>query len=280
MSSLEYSIEALNVKNAFYKVKTMVYVEGEDDVMFWDVMFSKIPGFKYKIEAVGGCPELDKHISNIEAGVLNAIAARDSDFIRFTGRISSNPRAIYTFGYAIENSLYTSEILHQITRSWCKSSAVTEADCVQWLNDIAAAFMPLVALDIANAISRSGVSVLKDNCARFMASQTSATPSIEKIAAHAIDIAAKLPKKSITAAHAALAFSPSASLDYFRGHMLATAVSKFLIQVAKRLKKKITVSSDALYAIAISHFARLFSSTHPHYVYYTTATATAATTFT
>lgn len=280
MSSLEYSIEALNVKNAFYKVKTMVYVEGEDDLMFWDVIFSKITGFKYKIEAVDGCPELDKYINNIEAGVLDAIAARDSDFLRFTGRISSNPRAIYTFGYAMENSLYTSEIVHQITRYWCKSLAVTEADCVKWLNDIATAFTPLVALDIANAISDSGVSVLKDNCTRFMASQASATPSIEKIAAHASDIATKLPKKSITAAHGAMALSSSASLDFLRGHMLATAVSKFLTQVAKRLKKKITVSFDALYAVAISHFVRLFSSTHPHYAYYTTATATAAATFT
>lgn len=279
MRNLEYSPEALNAKSAFYRAKTMVYVEGHDDLMFWDDVLSLVPDFTFEIESVDGSTELDKYIQKIEAGTLEAIAARDADYLRFTGHIPTSSRVIYTYGYAMENSLYTGEVVHHVARSWCKSNKVTQARCVQWLNTLASSFSPLVTLDIANAVSNAGVAVLTDNCTRFMTSQVSATPSPGKIAAHVANTKPMLPKNAISTGRAALASTASAPLDYLRGHLLASAVIKFLIQIAKELDKKIHVSLDALYAVAIAHFARSFSAAHPHYVYYTTATTTAAATF-
>ena len=85
MRDLEYSPDALNAKSAFYRAKTMIYVEGDDDLMFWEEVFSQVPDFAFEIESVGGSPELDKHIKNIEAGSLDAIAARDERFSVTTG---------------------------------------------------------------------------------------------------------------------------------------------------------------------------------------------------
>lgn len=71
MSEFEYSIDALNVKSSFYKANSIIYVEGDEDVMFWNEIFSRIDGFDYQIETLGGSEELDKYIEKISRDVLN-----------------------------------------------------------------------------------------------------------------------------------------------------------------------------------------------------------------
>lgn len=280
MHDLEYSLEALNAKNAFYRAKTIIYVEGDDDLMFWNAVFSLVPNFAFEIESVGGSPELDKYIEKIEAGLLDAIAARDADFLRFESHLSASARVIYTHGYAIENSLYTADVLHHMAQSWCRSPKITQAQCVNWLNDLAASFAPLVILDIANAISSAGVPVLPDNCTRFMKSQASAQVCQNKVAQSVKATTSRLTKEAISNASTAFMASAAFPLDYIRGHLLASAVMKFLIETAKQLGKKISISLNALYAAAMENFSFSLSSAHPHRAYYNTAASAAAVSFT
>jgi Protein of unknown function (DUF4435) len=279
MADLDYSVDALNAKNAFYRANAIVYVEGEDDVLFWEELFSKVPDFSAVIESVGGSSNLQKHIVQIEAGTLDAIAARDADFLRFQGSTANSTRVIYTPGYSIENSLYTAEVIHQIARTWCKSPEVTNEYCTNWLSELGDAFIPLIELDIANALSNAGVAVLADSCTRFMTGQTSAIACSDRIAAYATDITLKIPKPSIAKAKKALAKSSVPPTEILRGHLLATAVLKFILQTAKSLGKKINISMDSLYAAAMPNFVKLFGSSHPHRNYYTTAIDNAVASF-
>ena len=48
-NTLVYSESALRVKAAFYNKKAMVYVEGTDDIIFWEQFFDKNV---YKVEDV------------------------------------------------------------------------------------------------------------------------------------------------------------------------------------------------------------------------------------
>lgn len=279
MADLDYSIDALNAKSAFYRATAIVYVEGDDDVLFWEEIFSKVPAFSAVIESVGGSGELDKYIVQIEGGQLDAIAARDADFLRFQGRVAKTARVIHTFGYSMENSVYTADVIHHLARSWCRSPAMTSGQCARWLDELGAAFAPLIVLDIANAVSDAGAAVLADNCTRFMTGQSSATACPARIGVHVAAVESKIPKKAVANAKRALLNSPNGSIDNLRGHILATAVIKFLLQTAKSVGKKINVSMDSLYAAAISNFARVFGPTHPHHTYYTAATTNAAATF-
>lgn len=102
MSDLFYSDDALNVRNVFLRVKTIVYVEGDDDVPFWEEVFSRIPEASFEIETAGGSNQLDLYIDKIVSGHLQAVAARDSDFLRHLGNTKDDPRILYTFGYSIE----------------------------------------------------------------------------------------------------------------------------------------------------------------------------------
>ena len=150
MSDLLYSDDALNVRNAFLRVKTLVYVEGDDDVLFWDEIFSRIPNASVEIESVGGSDQIDTYIEKIAAGNLHAIAARDADFLPHLGKLRGDPRIVYTYGYAIENSLYTADCLASLTKLWCKTNKIQTKECADWLNDLATQVRPLIHLDLAN----------------------------------------------------------------------------------------------------------------------------------
>lgn len=57
-NSLPYSDDALSIRHAFFNKQFVIYVEGVDDIPFWDACFSKfLPSSLEKgfiIEDVGG----------------------------------------------------------------------------------------------------------------------------------------------------------------------------------------------------------------------------------
>ena len=57
--NLFYSSEALKAKSIFYGKKAMVYVEGCEDVNFWDPYFERD---YFEIESVNGCQNLVSYI--------------------------------------------------------------------------------------------------------------------------------------------------------------------------------------------------------------------------
>ncbi|RJG00915.1 DUF4435 domain-containing protein [Noviherbaspirillum sedimenti] len=277
MSSLEYSIDALNVKSAFYRAETMVYVEGDDDVLFWETVLSRTTDIQFEIECVGGSSEIDKHIDQIESGELRALVARDSDLLPFISKPSSSPQILYTFGYSIENTLYTVETIYPLAKSWCKSPKVTNDECQTWLNEFSNKFMPLVHLDIANALGDAGVNTIGDNCTKFMTSQSSATPCPAKITRHVEATKIQLDEKFIAEASSALGVDANRIISFIRGHFLQSAVIKFLVNKANSYGKKVTISADSLYAAALANFGNTFVPTHPHYNHYATSSINAIT---
>lgn len=275
MADLEYSVDALNVKSAFYRAKTLVYVEGDDDVLFWHEVFSRVPDAHVEVEAAGGSDEIDKYIAKIAAGQLDAIAARDADLLSFVGGMISNPRVLYTPGYSIENSLYTADALVHLTRLWCKTTKITLEECEQWLSDLATAVAPLLHLDLANRMTGGGASTIGDNCTRFMTGQASATPCKTKIAAHLAVVASKVPLKAKAKAESTIGFHAQDILRHVRGHFLASAALKYILAKAKTLGRRIDISADALYAAALAHFGKVFGHKHPHQDHYLSKAAAA-----
>lgn len=268
MADLQYSDEALNVKSAFYRVKCMVYVEGDDDVLFWDEVFSNVPGADVEVESAGGSDQIDQYINKITSGELQAIAARDADLLPHTGGVVNDPRIVYTFGYAIENSLYTAESIASLTKLWCKTNRVPVQDCARWLADVATTLRSLIHLDLANRMSNVGAPTVTDNCTRLMTSQTSCIPCKKKVAAQVAQATAKIPEPEKTLAAATLGDEPDDLLRWLRGHFLASAALKYVLSRAKSLGRKIDLSADSLYAAAMANFGRVLAHAHPHQAHY------------
>ncbi len=117
MPEFEYSIDALNARGAFFGVSALIYVEGDDDEVFWDKIFSQIPNFSYSIESLGGSEEIDKYIKKVESDGLNAIIARDSDYLKYCDKISKHKNIVYTIGYSIENTFYNTRSIYELTKA-------------------------------------------------------------------------------------------------------------------------------------------------------------------
>lgn len=275
MADLQYSEDALNVKSAFYRASAMVYVEGDDDVLFWHEVFSKVPGSDVEIESAGGSDQVDQYINLISSGRLNAIAARDLDFLGHLQRTSSDPRVLYTFGYSIENSLYTADSIAGLVRLWCKSPRANAVECASWLNDVARELLPLVQLDLANRFSDSGAQTLGDNCSRVMTSQVSSTVCPIKVATMVAAAIPSIPLADQARASSLVGAPPEVILRNIRGHFLASATLKYILSRAKAIGRRIDISADSLYAAAMAHFGRVLGHSHPHQDHYLTSASQA-----
>lgn len=270
VTDFEYSIEALNTRSKFLGVSVLIYVEGDDDEVFWDNIFSKVPNFNYLIESLGGSEEINKCIKKVECDGLNAIIARDSDYLKHNKKVSEKDNIIYTFGYSIENTLYNKKSIYEITRNCCKSLAV-KVDEFDGLFDLfSEKFELLLAMDIVNSSLGLGLEVLYDNCESFMSGRVSSTPCDKKISEKINCIKDKIDKIYIDGVLKEIKQENSVVLS-IRGHFFASWVSKLINNYAARRGKKISLSGDGLYAAAMTYFSGNFNESHPHYEYYMNA---------
>lgn len=127
MDDFYYSEDANDIMNLFYGVDVMVYVEGEDDVPFWEFIFNKLVKYSVEVQEVGGSNELSKYIGDLDSGKLKGIIACDSDFEVLKSNLSSS-NVIRTYGYSIENSLICKSTILKVIKSIGKISIKNSPD--------------------------------------------------------------------------------------------------------------------------------------------------------
>lgn len=280
MSSIEYSLDALNAINLFHKVDVMVYVEGDDDIMFWDIIFNLQSSQKVKIQGVGGSPTLDKYMSSVIDGTMNSIIARDSDYYELLNIKSIHPRVIYSYGYSIENTLFAAEEAHEICKVSCRKPDLDFESFLNWYNTFLAAMSNLLIHDLANEFGKSGMAVMSDNCSRFMLNENSHIPCPVKIASHIDLIKNNLPKYAKNYATLAGLQSLENINRWIRGHFLMSAIQKFICYQLKELQMKANLSFEQLYTNSIFQLKASIGNSHPHREHYINSIALATNTFT
>jgi len=116
MVEFDHSIDAKNVLNKFYRVEKIVYVEGDDDVAFWEYLFERFFSLSVEIEAVGGKVELKRISELIHSNEAEYIVAMDSDYDDFSG-FDYHPNILRTYGYSIENTMVSRESICKILKT-------------------------------------------------------------------------------------------------------------------------------------------------------------------
>ena len=86
MGSLSYSSKALDTLPLFHRKKFIIYVEGQDDVIFWEIVLKKFDLRDYQLKIAGGANEIDKYILSIVNDGVDIAVARDSDYSDITGK--------------------------------------------------------------------------------------------------------------------------------------------------------------------------------------------------
>lgn len=269
MDSFDYSVEARNVLNKFYNVDRIVYVEGDDDIPFWEIIFEKLAGFSVEFESVGGKPEILKLVKTIESGEADYLLAMDSDYDVMIG-FEANKSIIRTYGYSIENTLICTETICKSLKTLLRL-AVKETPqkiCQQWLDEFEERVRHLVACDILNHVNGFGLSVIPSSCERLMKSKNSFELCDRKIEKLINELDQEFDEKALLIEQNKVLGRNLRFIDIVRGHFLFSAALKFLKVQAKRLGKNISVSNDMFYLAIITVFENIFDKEHRHFSYY------------
>lgn len=269
MADLQYSLEARNVLNRFHKVEKILYVEGDDDIPFWEIIINSIGSYSYKIEESGGKPQLEERMAEIESGNADFLVAIDSDFDDFN-KIRKSPKIIKTFGYSIENTMISDAVLH---RAVCNISKISKKifsieECRAWLATVNSTIGSLVYFDIKNRLDGHGVSVIGDNCDRFMTSKKSCVICDVKVGDHIANFPFEVDEESERAFSEFFRERNLNSIDMLRGHFLISLAFRFIKFNIAKLKGEISISREAFYGVLATCFEISFNKDHAHRDFY------------
>ena len=269
MANLNYSIEAKNVLNKFHSVEKIVYVEGGDDIIFWEFLFKKFSGMAVKAEEVGGRVELQFIINEIKNDGGSFLVAIDSDFDWLYSN-EQHPQIFSTFGYSIENSIISAETLQSLICRLARVSRhrVSKQKCQEWLSDINKKVQPIVMVDIANRHHSYQLKVLSDNCNRFLLSKKSSQLCCKKIAEHIMGLGVDVPAELREEIMAQMNLRGLIYVDILRGHFLISAALQFIKEYVAELSSAVSISREMLFGSLMLAFEVNFNENHKHYEYY------------
>lgn len=269
MAELSYANDARNILNKFYGVDTIVYVEGTDDVPFWEYIFEEFADYSVEIYDVGGVGEVKKYITKIEAGEIQALVACDADFSHIS-EFSKHQNVLRSYGYSIENSMICQKTLKKVIRSIGRISmkSIDDNNISDWFKTLAHSTKDLVIQDIANHIMDEGKLVVGDNCTRFMKSPKSAEICTRKIEQYLADIDLNMSKTLENEIIKSIADSGRTEADFMRGHFLFSASLKYVVSEINKIGKKVPISNDSFFGALFIAFESVFNNTHNHYNYY------------
>ncbi len=272
MTELVYSLEARNILNRFHSVDKIVYVEGEDDIRFWELLFEKLTEIKVRVEESGGKNNLRSRMEEIKNGTANFFVAIDSDFDVIM-ELDQHPQVLRTFGYSMENTIVSDAVLQRLICSVAKTSKhlVPIADCAHWLEELDSTIQPLVLADAANRIKCLGKAVIGDNCDRFLKSEKSSNLCSEKITSHLASLSIDIEKDIEDRIVEAMNKQGIQWLDLIRGHFLLTSAFRFVKECISKLGYSISISREMFFGGLMLAFDASFNQHHRHYEHYYTS---------
>tara|TARA_B100000700_G_C14868426_1_gene772205 strand:+ start:76 stop:915 length:840 start_codon:yes stop_codon:yes gene_type:complete len=268
MSAVEYSGDAVNVLNKFHRCEKLIYVEGDDDVLFWETLFNFFNFTNFKIEVKDGSSELDKYTERLIKENLDIIIARDADYKSITGKLPVHKRLITTYGYSIENTLYISEAVVEITKLWIKDNKLDLTQFDAWLDGFTTNIKDLIYLDVTNDCYELYLDVIGDNCSRYMKSQSCANLDLDKIQSHQTKLQPSFCEDKVKHVVELVNSSGRALWEIIRGHFLQSIILKYISSQIARKGINSKVSNDALYTNAIQELRNTFNVSHRHFDHY------------
>lgn len=263
MNSIEedkliHSDSAISITHKFYNSQVMVYVEGDDDIPFWDELFRKrVPIDFYTIEQVGGKNNLRKHINAIKRGdITNVIVACDSDYNRIlydtTSTLYNNPLIIMTHGHSIENTMFCPKAVAKYIKNVLRTTTNYYPSTKKWYEQFCSLSLILLPYDILNQeefennddkgkkkVYNERFHRLKDDSDQTMLNINKITDFISKIKSKYKESEVMDIKKRVDA-------DSRESRYKIQGHFLEIAVMNFIRETIKKTKN-VTLSNEAIF---------------------------------
>jgi hypothetical protein len=251
MDNIEYSIEAAAAKGLFYNKKYTVYVEGDDDVMFWSHLFD-IAKIEAHIEEVGGSEEISKKITEILDENASFIVACDLDHSDFLDSVVEHNQIIRTYGYSIENSMYYSDNIEKAIQKLGKKPKKIKEDIEKWALTFSDNLFDLLVYDVANQLFNKGVRVFGDNCIRFLNSNKSIEVCNSNVQTYIDSIKNNFSESEIEIVTELIKKSKKEIWFHLKGHFITHGIINLIQHYVKEFTgNKCSISHDSLYALTI-----------------------------
>jgi hypothetical protein len=252
MDELEYSNEALEVISDFYNCDFTIFVEGEDDVLFWRNVFTKNKK-NVHIEEVGGCEELKKYINKIQNENVNIYVAKDSDYSDFQDDVMLNNERIFrTYGHSIENTLYNLPTIKKIINNYSRKDENYDDKLNEIIENFETKIKPILIYDIINDVYGKGISILGNNTCKFLKNNNSIHLCEEKIENFITSKCNSITETEIQTVTEKLNNYQKPLWFVLRGHFLTNFVINIIKHFVKQISNKtITIPLESLYPLFI-----------------------------
>lgn len=175
--SFHLSIPAQNIEAKFYNKKGIVYVEGDDDIIFWSQYFTPD---QYEFRPMNGCNNLEAIEDNIINHGLKCIVAKDADYSSYLSSVNFHPLIVRTLSHSIECIMYCPYNINAYLKRLAKCLDDHVEDIIAIYNQFCADTKELIIMDIANNILGLGCSICGDSCIPILQSNTSIKVSTKK----------------------------------------------------------------------------------------------------
>lgn len=252
MDEFDYSLDAINVLSLFHDSEFIVYVEGEDDVCFWQNILNLANISNYYIESVGGSENLGSKISQIMTGGARIIVAKDRDDTLLDVNAHEHTQIVTTHGYSIENHMYCPVTINNIINNLAKTKTELVAIIHSWYDIICKTCQDLILYNIANNIYGKGVKVFGDNCCRYLVPSNSCKLCKSEIDLYVSDIKCYFCDEEIEKSNMLVGSYTYHNRYLIKGHFLTHAVINLIKVLVKKITgKKVILPIDNLYALTV-----------------------------
>lgn len=250
---ISYSIDALRVKARFYGKKAMVYVEGPEDINFWDPYFERDV---FEIESVNGCQNLVPYITLLETGEKSFIVACDSDYNWYKKQDYESPLIVTTYGHSIENMMYCPYNINEIVRKLSKTNVDSIDKINEWYKNFVKSAHPLLLREILNQIYKpqeDKPKVFGNSSARFCKENKCYELDDLKINSYCEKIKKSYPQEELNNIESLITKDPREERQLIKGHFYTDAIQKYIEYLSKNLSnsKNIKIPNAALYALFV-----------------------------
>lgn len=256
MDSLEYSTGALEAKALFYNKKSILYVEGIDDPLFWHHFTNNLE-LDLHIEDVGGGGNIEKIINKIIEEDADIYVAIDRDYIDYFEEEDRkkyiNDKILLTYGHSIENTLYNPLILNEVIKNYVKKPDLLEVEnIIDIYNSFENNTKDLLIYDILSNKFESNVSVLGDSCMRHLKSNKSIELCSIKVNQYINSLELNYDESYLTNISSKIEESNLSIYQIIKGHFLTSLIINIIRHYVKQIRdKEITINSDNLYSLVI-----------------------------
>ncbi len=238
-------------RDLFYFPKILVYVEGYEDIPFYEEV---LQNYDYHLKAQGGREECKKLVTDLEKKDLPYVVVLDGDYKILERTRSQHRRVVWLHRYSFENYLFEEEPIKQFCRDHAHledslEEPLASSEFTDFIQNIEIKFKDLIILDIAHQQTGTGYDVLPDKSDRFFKPQTRVDFLDNQIQQSYTEAANRIDSQNVGKARILVEqFSKKHRfIDLLPGHFAFGIIKRLIIDtISRRLRRTPKISNDTI----------------------------------